>query len=191
MGPELILATTLLSGAAAGYQAISSSKAMNAQAAADTQKARIEGEWADRRAGEERAAAQRTALTEKRKADLAQSRLTAVAGASGSGAADPTVLDLWGDIGKEGQLNQQNVTAAGEQRASGLEFQGDLGNWTADANARIKRASAQSTLIGGLLGAGSTMAGGVNQYRTPMASNYSNPLARSGGTYYNDYDRVY
>lgn len=180
MGPELILGATLLSGAAAGYQAISSSKAMNAQADADTQKARIEGEWADRRAGEERAAAQRGAMTEKRKADLAQSRLTAVAGASGSNADDPTVLDLWGDIGKEGQLNQQNVTAGGEQRAGGLEFQADLGNWTADANARIKRSSATSTLIGGMLGAGSTIAGGVSNYYSPMAGRYPNSSAQRG-----------
>lgn len=183
MGPELILGATLLSGAATGYQAITSSRAMNAQADADTQKAAIESDWANRRAGEERAAAQRGAMTEKRKADLAQSRLTAVAGASGSGAADPTVMDLWGDIGKEGQLNQQNTMAAGEQKASGMEFQADLGRWTADANARIKRSSAQSTLIGGLLGAGSSMAKGVGDYYSPMAGKYPNSSAKRG-TYY-------
>lgn len=121
------------------------------QAAAAQQKADIEGRWAERRAGEERASAQRGAFEEKRKAGLAQSRLMAVAGASGTSPADQSVMDLWGDIEKEGDLNAANVTAGGEQRAGGLKYGADLNRWSADANARIAKASATPTLIGGLL----------------------------------------
>lgn len=201
MGPELLLGATLLSGAATGYSAIASSQAANAQAEADTQRAAIESQWADRRAKEERAAAQRVAIGEARKADLAQSRLTAAAGASGSGASDPTVMDLWSDIEREGQVNSGNATAAGEQAASGINYQADLGRWTADANARIKRSSANATLIGGLLNAGSTIGTGYGNYKnattsrsgtyfSPMASRYTS-LGGSSGTYYNDYGSMY
>lgn len=181
MGPELLLGATLLSGAATGYSAIASSQAQNAQAKADTQRAAIESDWADRRAKEERAAAQRVAIGEARKADLAQSRLMAGAGASGSGASDPTVMDLWSDVETEGLLNQRNAAAAGEQKASGITYQADLGRWTADANAAIKRSSATSTLIGGLLSGAGTIGKGFGDYYSPMSSRYQ---SGARGTYY-------
>lgn len=148
--------------AGTGVAAIGQSRAMNAQAEADQQRAAIEGQWAQRRANDERAAAQRTAGDEARKANLAQSRLTALAGGSGSGASDPTVMDLWGDIEKEGQYNAGMATAAGEQRAGGIEYQAALDQWGADANARIKRSASRTTLIGGLLSAGGQLAGGMS-----------------------------
>ena len=70
-------------------------------------------------------------------------------------------MDLWGDIEKEGQYNASQVTTAGEQRAAGMNYQAALDKWGADANARIKRSGAKSTLIGGLLEAAGKGIGGM------------------------------
>ncbi|HUS97201.1 MAG TPA: hypothetical protein VMX97_10710 [Hyphomicrobiaceae bacterium] len=150
---------------------------MKAQAAAEEQKAAIEAQWSERRSLEEKGAAQRQSQEELRKAKLAQSRLTAVAGGSGAGADDETVMKLWGGIEKEGRYNAANVTAAGDQRAAGIDYQSGLNTWVADSNARIKRAGAKSTLIGGFLGAAGQAFGG-------MSSRYSSGSGSTGRTGY-------
>lgn len=170
-----------------GVAAYGSSQAMKAQASADRQRADIEAAWNERRAGEERATAQRAASEEARKARLAQSRLTAVAGGSGSGADDPTVMDLWGDISKEGDYNEAAAIAAGEQRAAGLEYQGALGQWTADANARIKESSANTTLIGGLLSSAGQAGSGYYGSRMSMRYGTGDLGTSAGRTGYGGY----
>lgn len=159
--PELATVGALLSAGGTAYSAISSSQASNAQAAADRQKADLESKMLDERAKEERSSAQRVAAEELRKARFAQSRLGAVAGASGSGTTDETVMKLWGDIGKEGSYNASQATASGEQKASGMNYQANLDRWSADANSRIKEAAGRSTLIGGLMSSAGGLANGL------------------------------
>lgn len=159
-----------------GVAAYGQSQAMKGQADADRQRAAVEAQWADRRADEERSVAQRAAGEEMRKARYAQSRLTALSAASGPGTDDATVMDLWGDIEKEGRQNAAGATAAGEQKAGGLEYQAALDQWGADANARIKNRAANTTLIGGLLSAGGQFAGG-------MAGRYGGPKGNYKGYY--------
>lgn len=161
MGPEMMIISAVASAASSMVGAIGQSQAMNAQADADRQRADIQKQWADRRALEERVAGQRAADEEGRKAKIAQSRLTALSGAAGTRPDDQGIMDLWGDIGKEGDYNAAQATAATEQKASGIEYQASLDQWTADANARIKKAAAKTTLIGGLIGAGGQLAGGM------------------------------
>lgn len=168
MGPEMMIISSVLSAVGTAVSASGQASAMKAQAAADVQRADIQKQWADRRATEERATAQRGADEEQRKAGLAQSRLTALAGASGTRPDDQTIMDLWGDIGKEGDYNAAQATAQGAQKSAGITYQADLDKWTADANANIKRASAKTTLISGLIGAGGQLAGG-------MAGRYGGP----------------
>lgn len=169
-----------LSAGATVFGAKSQSDTMKAEAAAGEQRAQIEGQWAERRAMEERASAQRQAGEEQRKARLAQSRLGAVAGASGAGSSDPSVMTLFEGIGREGDYNAAAATAAGEQKAAGLSYQSALDRWTADTGARIKRAGAKSTLIGGFLNA-SANAGQFAMSR--MAARYGSPTQLSpGGT---------
>lgn len=183
MGPEMMLLSTVLTAGSAAVGAVGSYAAANAQADAAEQKAKIEAEWADRRAKEERGAAQRNAGEELRRARLAQSKLTAMAGGSGSGVDDPTIMDLWGDIEKEGRYNAATVTAGGEQKASGIQYQSALNSWAADSNARIMRSGATSSLIGGLLGAAGT---GMQGYGR-MSQRYSSPGSGGYGTGYGKY----
>lgn len=143
---------------------------MRSQAAADKQRAAYEGEWASRRANEERAAGQHAAGTEMYKANLAQSKLTALAGASGGGAADPTVMKLMSDIEGEGRVNAGMQMAGAEQKAAGIEHQSTVDRWVANTNAQIKSSAANTTLIGGLLGAAGQM--GQGYYRSRMGARY-------------------
>lgn len=175
---------TIASAGASVLGAVAQSNAMKAQAEVDQARAKagqeqaaVEGQWAERRAQEERASAQRKADARVREGNLATSRLQAVAAASGSKASDPTVMDLFGDIKKTADVNAANETATGEQRAAGLTFDANLKNWgadvnawVADANANIKRSSADSTLLGGFLTAGSQMASGLSK----MGQRYAN-----------------
>jgi hypothetical protein len=178
----MMMLAGLASAAGTGVSAVGAAAAAEDQADADQRRADIEAKWTERRAGEERAAAQRASTEEMRKAQLAQSRLTAVAGASGTSPTDQGVMDLYGDIEKEGRLNAGNAMAAGEQRGAGMEYQAALGRWTADANARIKKGSVIPTLLGGALHAGGQFADGFSKSR--MAERYSSDYgngARGGG----------
>lgn len=178
MGPEMMIISSVLAAAGTAVGAMGQASATKAQAAADQQRAEIEKKWAERRANDERGTAQVQAKEEKRKADLAQGRLTALAGASGTSPGDETVMKLWGDVEKEGDYNAAQATSVGDQKAAGLTYQADLNSWTADANARIKKSAASSTLISGLLGAGGQFAGG-------MAGRYGGYAPRAGsGTGY-------
>lgn len=164
-----------------------SAYAMNAQGQNEKQRAAVEGQWADRRANEERASSQIAAGEEERKARIVQSRLTAVAGASGSRADDVGVKDLWGDIGQEGNYNSLAVRAEGEKKATGIEYQSALDRMSADANASLKSTSAGTTLLGGLLSAGGKF--GETYYNSRMATKHgSGDIGVStGGTGYGRY----
>lgn len=161
--PEIAIGSALVGAAGTGYAAYGQSESMKAQAKADQQRADIEGQWAERRAQETTAAVQREAGNEQRKATLAQSRLTALSGAGGTAPGDQGIMDLWGDIAKEGDYNAAAVTAGAEQKASGLRYQAGLDAWSADSNARIKNSAAKTTLISGLLGAGAQFGSGMSR----------------------------
>lgn len=182
MGPELLVGSALLGGGSTILGGISSFITGNAQADADRQKADIESKWAERQALDVRAAAQRGAQQNLKQATLAGSRLNALAGSSGSGVDDPTVVGLAGDIDKEGRLNSENTLASGEQKATGINYQADLNKWTTDANASIKESAATSTLIGGLLSGGSQIAGMGRGYGA-MAGRYGQPSYQSNYRY--------
>lgn len=88
--------------------------------------ARRQGNFINRQmeqaAGQERAAGQRVAIEERRKADLATSRAEAVAAASGAGGK--TVTDIIGGIQGQGEYNALSALFSSEERARGMELQG-------------------------------------------------------------------
>lgn len=174
MGPELMIASAVASAASTMIGAVSSSNAMNAQASADKERASIEAAWTQRRANETRGAGQQQSLQNLHEMKLAQSKLTTQAAASGGAASDPTVMNLMGDIEAEGRLNAGRTMAGAEQKAQGMEHQAALDLWTADANSRIKKSSANATLIGGMLGAAGEIGKGAYNAKlgSPMASRY-------------------
>lgn len=180
IGTSIAAAAPTVTAAASVAGAATSFLATNAQAKADKQRAEVEGQWAERRALEERAGAQRSAADEKRKAEFAQSRLGAVAGASGSGVSDGGVMGLFQGIEREGSYNAAAAQAGGEQKAGGISYQAALDRWSADANSRIKKTAAVGTLIGNL----GSAAGQYGEMRTRMGMKYS-----SGGSTGTGYSR--
>lgn len=184
MGPELMMGMAALGAVGTGVQAYSQIQGANAQAdamreqaAADQARAVQNQQIANAKAIEERANAQKMASEEIRTTRLAQSKLGAVAGASGSGASDPTVMQLYGQIEKEGQKNAAYDTAAGNQRAQGITYQAALDRWTADANSSIKRSAASQTALGGALSGIGTGLTGLSS----MALKYGGNRTAVGG----------
>lgn len=182
------------SASATEYGAKAQADAIRAQAEADQAVAIQNQKNAEAKALEERAGAQKIAAEELRTAKLTASRLGAVAGASGSSASDPTVMQLFSGIEKEGQKNAAYATATGNQRAQSISYQAALDRWTADTNAGIKRQSANDTIIGGSLsaraqrigGQGAAMQGYGNALTgiSSMALKYGSPKSATGATGY-------
>jgi len=145
MGPEYAAVATAIAAATTAATSVMSANAQSSVAKAQSQ-------WADRQAKEEMAVAQRQAGEEQRKAQLAKSRLMSVAGASGSGVSDPTVLQLAQGIEQEGRYNAATALADGQRSADSMSYQAALDRWTAKANKRSAYLGAAGTLIGQTMG---------------------------------------
>lgn len=94
------------------------------------------------KAAEERAAAQREAIEQGKETEYVISRQRAVAGVSGLGVLDDTVLQLVSDTAGAGKYRQLMTQYGGLSRAEGLR-----------AEAAGKRMSGRAALIGSYFGA--------------------------------------
>ena len=96
------------------------------------------------------ARAQQDALTLARKKRLELSRLQARAAASGFGAADPTVLDLTGEVAQYGTLDQQLARYGGEVRAEDRRASAAGARAQGAAALRNAHFNAAGTVLGGV-----------------------------------------
>ncbi len=165
----VITAGTTMIGASA------QADAMEREAADRQRRAAIEAQNAEVRAKEETAQGQQKAGARMREARLAQSRLKAVAGASGSSSSDPSIMGLWRGIEEEGQYNADREYAAASSVAQGIKYQSDLDVWSADANARVASIGARGVRIGGV----GQAIGGAFSSMSSMRGKYG---GYSGGT---------
>lgn len=101
--------------AGTGLQVMGSLQQGKAQQAA----LNFEAQQHERQAGEERAASQREALEKRHEAKLAMSRQVAIAGASGAGVVNPSILDIYSETAGQGEYNAQTALYGGESRARG------------------------------------------------------------------------
>jgi hypothetical protein len=120
-------------------------------------------------AQQRRASSQRQAEQKSKEANLIMSRQLAVAAASGSGASDPTVVDLMSRTAGEGAFQASTIRYGGEEEARGLQNQ-----------ASFTRAEGRNRLFASFIDSGSTMLGGANawqKYKMPSLSSgvYSSP----------------
>lgn len=121
MADPLTIATAVSGGLAAA------GTLMQGQQAAAAGKA--EQQQMDIRAKEELAVAQHQAADDIRQKELAQGALQSRAAASGSGASDKTVMDLYQGIEGVGQQNASTSLAMGQARANSTQYQGALARW--------------------------------------------------------------
>src|SRR3990167_6406689 len=118
--------------ASTALQAMSTLAGGKAQAAAGEAQARASEYQAQLRnaqaaameqgAGQERAAAQRAAIEQRRQGRFVGSRAQAIAAASGGGALDPSIVNLMGDLGSEADFRAATALYQGEDRARSLEY---------------------------------------------------------------------
>lgn len=101
-------------------------------------------------AAQERAAASRDASSKAKEGRIAQSRLQAVASASGGGATDPTVLELAGDISKEANVQSRELMRQGLEKGQMLEYKGRVGVDMANAQSRMTILGGIGNMIGGV-----------------------------------------
>lgn len=99
----------------------------------------------EQNAGQAQAASQKEAAEERRKAALLASRGLAVAGASGGGVSDPTVLGLIADIEGEGAFRSAMQIYQGEDRAR--EFKQGALSARAEGDAAYASAKAKSRAL--------------------------------------------
>lgn len=104
----------------------------------------------EQQAGQDRAAAQRQAIEQRRQARLANSRLQALAGGGGS---DPTVVNLSADIAGEGELRALTSLYEGEDQARGRELAAE----SARLQGKLAKRAGTIEAIGKVLNAGSSM----------------------------------
>lgn len=122
-------------------------------------------------AGQERATSQRAAIEQRRRGRLLSSRALAVAAASGAGAGDPTVENILGGIGAEGEFRALSELFIGEERARGLETQADLRIFESEQERRAGKAArsasrlaAGAQILGGTAKAFSASGQGLSRY---------------------------
>lgn len=163
LGDAAMAASTLISGAgligqAGAQRAAGQNAARTAQF--QSQLANTQAAAMEQQAGQERAASQRAAIAQRKQGNLVSSRARAVAGASGGGALDPTVLDIMSGIQSEVDYRTNLALYEGEERAKGLEY-----------GAVLKRSGA----------AGDVQAGQVAQQASRSSANRS--LLAAGGQF--------
>lgn len=118
-----------------------------------------QAESLEQQAGQTRASAQRAVIEQQRQGKFVTSRALAVAGASGAGALDPTIINILGDIEFESDFRAGVAGFEGEEAAAGLDFEAVLARARGEAGLAAGTAAAGATAAAGrrsLLRAGAT-----------------------------------
>ena len=118
-------------------------------------------------AGQERAKSQHAAAEQRRQAALVTSRARAVAGASGGGVTDPTMVDITSELAGEGERRALTAMYEGEDRARGIISQGQSDAYSAK----------QAGREGFMKGMGNVLSGATSlftKYSTPSSSDSAN-----------------
>ena len=166
------------------------SAANAAKTAGERQKVAAEFETAqlEQNAGQVIASSQREAEEQRRQARLVQSRALALAGASGGGVTDPSVVNLIGDIAGEGAYRAGVALYQGQDKARQLgmaaaakHYEGTVAQETAANKAKAYR-------IQGLTGAFTSASSMFGKYgaggptKAPAPSGSANLILDTGIT---------
>lgn len=117
VGAGLGIAGTLLGAQSQRSAGRAQARAIKAEAEAKRRAAEFEAAQHEEVAGELIAASHRAAYEERKNAALLASRAQAVAGGSGAGVSDPTVVDIINQISGEGAYRAALALQEGEQAA--------------------------------------------------------------------------
>lgn len=110
----------------------------------------VQAEELKNKANEDAAAAQRVAITDQRKTDLALSRARAVAAASGTEATSGDILTTEGQIAQQGSYNAASSLYEGQAKARSDTYQADIDLWKGREAANAAPLVAGGTVLSGL-----------------------------------------
>lgn len=188
--------TMMATVASVGGSVLSGLGQIQAGRAANTS-AKFQAAQLEQKAGQDRATAQRAAIEERRKANIGISNAQAASAASGSGATDPTVLNITGGLAQQGEYNALSALFQGEEAARGAELQATSSRMQGKQAQKAGMTSGISTIIGGTgsalmskygptstASAGTIGTAGVGGTRAPWQQPGMKVPGYSGGGYY-------
>jgi hypothetical protein len=111
--------------------------------------AEYQSEAMKRKAAEEMAGGQRSAIERREMGEKENSRQIALAAASGAGTANPTVLDLVEEAAGRGEYMAQGEMFGAKSRAAGLKDQAKATLWGGEQAEQASYLSAFGDLLGG------------------------------------------
>lgn len=179
--------STIATAVSIGGSILSGIGQMNAGKAAQ-KSANFQAQQLEQQAGQERAASQRVAIEERRRANIAMSNAQASAAASGGGATDETVLNITGGLAAQGEYNALSALFEGEEKARGLQLQATSTRMEGKQAKRAGMIGGVSTIIGGAgnalmakyAPASSSSTSGVGRYNVVTAPDARLPWLNNG-----------
>jgi hypothetical protein len=118
-----------------------------AQGNAQLEIAKAERKQLARMAAEELAVATRGAETKNKEVQGLKSRVQAVSASSGGMATDNSVLEVVGNIAKEGNVQTRDILRQGQVRGDDLMYRGRVGVNSAKLNRDLSRLTATGQVI--------------------------------------------
>lgn len=189
MGAMFIPVALSLLSAYTGYQGNQLSAAsMQHGAAVRMQAAQFEQQQAEQQATQATAGSQREAATQKLETDYLVSRQLALAGASGAGASDPTIVNLIAQTRGIGSYKAATALYQGEEQARQLRLQGAAAMFEGESAAQdmgLRAKSYRLASYGSLLSGAGQAYGMYAKYgmggpRSPGAPSGDSAMLNSG-----------
>lgn len=179
-----------------GYVLMAAGAAKNAQAQRKLGKqknilANYKADQLDTMAGQERSKSQRVAAEKKRQMRLAMSRALAVAGASGAGAADVGMLNIYAGLEAEGEYASELALYEGEERARNLEVDAKNQRISGGFAEDYGNEAAQATMLSaaGNMYSGMSTKSAPNSTLTQKYSPVAGDAYQPAQSYYGNYPR--
>ncbi len=155
---------------------IGESRALRAAAKHKRQAAEFQAVQLEQKAKETIGAGQRTAAEQRRQGEIVQSRIVALAGASGGGVSDPTIVSLMSDTAGEAEYRARLAMYEGESFARDLRLEAAGLRTGAEAESRFLKTRARTTLIKGI-------AGGASDFATDFGPSLYEKYAMGSATF--------
>lgn len=160
-----------MAGMSAGGTALSVMGSLK-QAKEQNKLAKFQAAQLEQQANETEAAGQYAALEQRRQAEILQSRALAIAGASGGGTLDPTVLKVISGLAVEGERAVQSEIYNSKSQAQAQRLQATATRYEGYQAKQAGKIRAFSTALSGLADAGSMAYFGMS---TPKGVSGSTP----------------
>lgn len=145
--------TQLARGATAALPVMGSllaAKGVTQSGASQYRAADFEARQMEQAAGGVEAASQNEAVNRLRENQLLQSRALAVAGASGAGVTDPTVLKLISNLAATGKYNAEMEMFGGKEQARSLRTQAAATRYQGAEVVKASKTTAAATVLSGV-----------------------------------------